>query len=56
MELVVAGHADYLVTLVKDRRGGRAWLRRALTYSRIDRFSPRSIAADKRSAVGAKSG
>jgi hypothetical protein len=26
-----------------------------LTYVRIDRLSPRSIAADKRSAVGAKS-
>ena len=29
--------------------------RRALTYVRIDLLSPRSIAADKRSAVGAKS-
>src|SRR5882757_6873595 len=39
MELVVAGHADSLVTRnVKDLRGGRALLRRALTYARIDRF------------------
>jgi hypothetical protein len=30
-------------------------MRSAASYARIDRLSPRSIAADKRSAVGAKS-